>query len=82
MPESPKLQMTVIELWSPKHLAAIVAALDEGDLVEFGQDVLVVRRRRGDDEPSGDLRVSRVRAPDRMELRLRGRGDLVCGKMA
>lgn len=53
MPESPKLRMAVIELWSPKHLDAIVAALDKDDLVEFGLDVLVVHRRRGDDEPPG-----------------------------
>jgi hypothetical protein len=29
----------------------IVAALDEGDFVEFGLDVLVVHRRRGDEPP-------------------------------
>lgn len=51
MHESLKLRMAVIELWPPKHLDAIVAALDKGDFVEFGLDVLVVHRRRGDDEP-------------------------------
>ena len=35
----------------PKHLDAIVAALDEGDFVEFGPDALVVHRRS--DEPPG-----------------------------
>ncbi len=34
-----------------KHLDAIVAALDEGDFVEFGPDTLVVHRRRGDEPP-------------------------------
>jgi len=34
-----------------KNLDVIVAAMDEGDFVEFGQDVLVVRRRRGDEPP-------------------------------
>jgi hypothetical protein len=45
--------MAVIELWSPKHLDAIVAALDEDDFVEFGLDVLVAHRCHGDDEPPG-----------------------------
>lgn len=34
-----------------KHLDAIVAALDEGDFVEFARDALVVHRRRGDEPP-------------------------------
>ncbi len=34
-----------------KHLDVIVAALDEGDFVEFGPDVLVIHRRRGDEPP-------------------------------
>lgn len=34
-----------------KHLDVIVAALDEGDFVEFGLDALVVYRSRGDEPP-------------------------------
>lgn len=34
-----------------KHLDVIVAALDEGDFVEFGPDVLIVHRRHGDEPP-------------------------------
>ncbi|MGH3788747.1 MAG: hypothetical protein ACRDRG_19855 [Pseudonocardiaceae bacterium] len=34
-----------------KHLDAIVAALGEGDFVEFAPDALVVYRRRGDEPP-------------------------------
>lgn len=34
-----------------EHLDVIVAALDEGDFVEFGPDALVVYRSRGDEPP-------------------------------
>jgi predicted nuclease of predicted toxin-antitoxin system len=34
-----------------KHLDLLVAALDEGDFIELGPDVLVVHRRRGDQPP-------------------------------
>jgi hypothetical protein len=74
MHESPKLRMAVIELWSPKHLDAIVAALDKGDFVELAwtcrsyTGVVVMMNRQGD--PC----FSRVRDPDRMKRCLRGRG--------
>ncbi|MGH3976339.1 MAG: hypothetical protein ACRDS9_23920 [Pseudonocardiaceae bacterium] len=80
--ESPKSRMTVIELWSPKRLDAIVAALDDGDFVEFGVDVLVVHRRRGNDEPPGDLRVSRVRAQTVWSSACVVAATLVCGRTA
>jgi predicted nuclease of predicted toxin-antitoxin system len=34
-----------------KYLDAIVAALGEGDFIEFAPDALVVHRRRGDELP-------------------------------
>jgi hypothetical protein len=34
-----------------KHLDAIIAALGEGDFVEFSPDALVVHRRRSDEPP-------------------------------
>ena len=41
---------TLLALFA-KHLDVLVAALDEGDFVEFGVEVLVVHRRRGDKPP-------------------------------
>jgi hypothetical protein len=74
MHESPKLRMAVIELWSPKHLDAIVAALDKATSSSLAwtcrsyTGVVVMMNRRG------DLCFSRVRARDRMKRCLRGRG--------